>query len=181
MAELASKHVAATYARALFEAAKDVGKIDLINEEMQELVEILDGDHEFKEVVESPVISIRRKKKMLEAIFEGRLEEETLNFLYILLDKGRIHHFDLIAKTYKEEVSRYEGYASGTILTATALEEEQLAHFEEQTSKLFRKKVRLHNEIDPSIIGGVKIFLEGKIIDATVKQQLDSMLRNIKK
>lgn len=177
MAELT---VASTYARALFEAAKDAEKIDLINEELEALMTILEEEKDLKNLVLSPAISVRDKKQVVETIFEGRLSQELVNFLYILIDKGRINQLDRIARQYKKEVSTYEGYVTGTIYSANRLNEDKLAEFEKQVSKLLRKNVKLNNEIDVKLIGGVKILVEGKLIDASVKQQLDTMLENLK-
>lgn len=178
MAELT---VASTYARALFEAARDNDKIDLIRDELDELMQILETEKDLKAFALSPAIPIREKKQVLETIFENRLSQELVNFLYILADKGRINQIDRIARQYKEHVSAFEGYTSGTIYSVKLLEQDKLAEFEKQVSKLLRVKVRLYNEIDTKLIGGVKILVDGKLIDASVKKQLGTMLEDLKK
>ena len=55
------------------------------------------------------------------------------------------------------------------------LDEERLSKLEEQTSRLLQTKVRLENEIDPKLIAGVRILVDGKIIDASYRKKFEEM------
>lgn len=177
MAELT---VDLTYGQALFEAAADVNKTEVILEEGKELVELFQREPEFYEFVGTPVISAAEKKKVIDTILGDKISKELLNLIYVLIDKGRTKHFDKIIKRYQYLIDEKQGFSNGTIFSVNPLTADQLEVFEEKTGKLLQKNVKLENQMDASIIGGVRIFIEGKIIDATIRRRLDDLKESLK-
>lgn len=172
MAELT---VEITYGKAMFEAARDVNKVDLILDELKSVNEILQQEPEFREFFNTPVLSGPEKKKVVENIFTGQISDETLNFLMILIDKRRTASFGRIVREYQKLVEQDLGISLGTILSVEPLTDIQLSSFNEKTGNLLKKNVKLVNKLEPSILGGVKIFIEGKVIDASVRRQLQDL------
>ena len=172
MAELA---VDLTYGTALVEAARDVGKEEQILEEAQAVVQLIEDEPDLHQFINYPGGSADEKKEVLKNIFEGRICEELLNFLYILVDKRRTMNFGRIIKVYKSLVEKEEGVSYGTVYSVVKLSDERIAELEEQTSKLLQMKVKLENEIDPSLLAGFKVLVEGKIIDASYRKKFDEL------
>ena len=172
MAELA---VDLTYGTALMEAARDLGKEQQILDEAQAVVQILKDEPDLHKFINYPAVSAEEKKDVLKNIFEGRICEELLNFLYILVDKRRTMNFERIIKVYKSLVEREEGVSYGTVYSVVKLSDERMAELEEQTSKLLQMNVKLENELDPSLLAGFKILVEGKIIDASYRKKFDEL------
>ena len=172
MAELA---VDLTYGTALMEAARELGKEDQILEEAQAVVQLIEDEPDLHQFINYPGVSADEKKEVLKNIFEGRICEELLNFLYILVDKRRTMNFGRIVKVYKSLIEREEGVSYGTVYSVVKLSDERMAELEEQTSKLLQMKVKLENEIDPSLLAGFKILVEGKIIDASYRKKFDEL------
>ena len=75
----------------------------------------------------------------------------------------------------------YREQAYGKIYSARPLSEAQLTKFEEETGALLREKVQLKNKVDPSLLGGVKIMVDGKLIDASLRSQLKALEDKMKK
>jgi ATP synthase F1 delta subunit len=167
--------IATTYGTALFEAARDLNKIDVIDEELTALALIFRDEPDFFNLVCSPGIDAAGKKDSLTAVLEGRVAEELLNFLFILIDKRRIGGFPAIVKAYRAQVDENLGVAAGTVYSAVPLSEDKHKRLEDETGKLLQKSVRLDNLVDADIVGGVKIFIEGKLIDASVRKRLDTL------
>lgn len=172
MAELT---VDMTYGNALYEAGCELGMRDTFLREGQELSEIIDREPELDAFLKDPVVSENSKKTVLKNIFEGQISREMMNFLFILIDKGRAGRFTGIIREYRKLADKADGVADGRIISAAPLTEEQLAGFEDQVSDLFRIKVRLKNETDRSLIGGVRIFVNGRMIDTSLRKRLDDM------
>ena len=172
MAELA---VDLTYGTALVEAAREVGKENQILEEAQAVVQLIEDEPDLHQFINYPGVSADEKKEVLKNIFEGRIYEELLNFLYILVDKRRTMNFGRIIKVYKSLVEREEGVSYGTVYSVVKLSDERMAELEEQTSKLLQMNVKLENELDPSLLAGFKILVEGKIIDASYRKKFDEL------
>ena len=172
MAELT---VDMTYGTALFEAATEQGKTEQIKEEAQTVLDIMDAEPDLKAFVNYPAISAEEKKKTLRNIFEGKICDELMNFLYVLIDKRRMGQLSRIIRVYDDLLNHEEGVAYGTVYSAVPLDEKRLAEIEEETSKLLKENIKLTNEVDPSIIAGIKVLAEGKVIDASFRKRLDEM------
>ena len=172
MAELT---VDLTYGTALVEAARERGKEKQILDEAQAVAQLIDDEPDLHQFINYPGVSADEKKEVLKNIFEGRICEELLNFLYILVDKRRTMNFGRIVKVYKSLIEREEGVSYGTVYSVVKLSDERMAELEEQTSKLLQMKVKLDNEIDPNLLAGFKILVEGKIIDASYRKKFDEL------
>lgn len=168
-----------TYGSALLQAARETNKKEIILEEACQVLDIFEREPDLYAVINYPGISAEEKKTILKNLFEGNIERELLNFLYILVDKGRTRNFPKIVKACKEMINREEGYAYGTIFSVKPLEKGQLEKFEAETSKLLNCNVKLENELDPGLIGGVKILVDGRMIDASIKKRFEDLESNI--
>ncbi len=169
-----------TYGTALFEAAAETGKKEIIMEEATEVLGILQHEPDLHAFINYPAISPEEKKKVIENIFGGKICEELLNFICILIDKRRTMHFEKIVKVYKKLIDREVGLSYGTVYSVEPLTEERIRELEEETSKLFNTNVRLENETDPKLMGGIKILVEGKMIDASIRKKFDDLGSQIK-
>ncbi|HKM28275.1 MAG TPA: ATP synthase F1 subunit delta [Anaerovoracaceae bacterium] len=177
MAELT---VAMTYGNALFMAAQEVGKIDEIKEEIEAVNEVFQEEEDYFKLLNSPAVSTRNKKELVRSIFEGKVCQEVISFIYILIDKDRLLQFERIVRMYKQEANRAEGFGSGEIYSAVPLTDRQISKFEEQAGKVLNEKVKLVNKIDPGLIGGVKVLVDGKVMDASIKGRLNTLTHQIK-
>ena len=177
MAELT---VAMTYGNALFQAAKELDKKKLIKDELEEMIKLLKSEEEFLSFLNTPCVSAKEKKTVVNSIFNGKICDELLNFMFILIDKGRTRHLFKIAEIYDELLNQDEGFAYGKIYSAYPLPADKLAQFEAEAGKLIKENVRLENEIDKTLLGGVKILIDGKIIDASVKSRVEALAEAIK-
>lgn len=172
MAELT---VDLTYGSALYEAASELGmKEELLDEGMQ-IADLLNKESDFDVFLKDPAISPEDKKAVLKNVFTGKISNEMLNFLYVIVDKRRVGRFKYMIKEYKKLSDRDDGVAYGTIVSVEPLKEAHLKRFEEETSKLLKLNVRLENETDRSLIGGVRILVNGRIIDTSLRKRLDDM------
>ncbi len=177
MAELT---VEITYGKALFEAATDRNKVNVILEELKEISTIFQKNPTFNEFFNTPVISGSEKKQVIEQVFGDHISHEALSFLMVLIDKRRMTSFNRIVKEYHKLINQDHRISQGTIFSVEPLTDIQLSSFEEKTSKLLQKKVKLVNKTDATLLGGIKIFIEGKIIDASIRKQLRDLEGSIK-
>jgi len=176
MAELT---VALTYGHALFFAAKELDKISLIKEEAEALLEVIGREPDLRAFLNTPAIAASEKKSVISKIFYDRICIELLDLLFILIDKGRTRHLPKIIDTYKDLVNKEDGFSYGEILSVAPLDEGRLSRFEEETGKLLKLNVRLKNTPAEDLIGGVKIYIDGKVLDASIKGRLKDLKHNM--
>ncbi|MDR0569708.1 MAG: ATP synthase F1 subunit delta [Clostridiales Family XIII bacterium] len=167
--------IGTTYAAALYEAARDRDKIDLIAEELSGLLKVFDDEPQFLLLLCSPSVGAVAKKSLAAQVFKGKISDELLNFLFVLVDKRRIGQFRVIAKAYQKLLDERTGLSKGLAYSAVPLPAGKLARLEEETGKLLRKNVKLESLVDDQLIGGVKILIDGKLIDASVRKRLEDL------
>lgn len=175
MAELVSKR----YALALFEAAEDLGKINDFNDELDFLRTILEDEKDLLVLLCHPRIKKNEKKDLINRIFRDKLSLELVNLMYILIDKRRESNILDIIEKYKELYNEHENIVKVVAKTAVPMEDKSQNKLAEVLGNKLNKTVKLTNEVDKSVIGGVLLKVESKIIDGTLKGQLDSISKVI--
>jgi len=169
-----------TYGQALFDAAKERNMTGVISEEYKAVGEVFSDHPSLKKLFIVPTLSAPVKKAVAKTVFEGRISHEMLNFICILIDKGRVGIWDRIEKQYEKLVLESEGVTKGILYTIVPVDPERLSALEEKAGAALGKNVRLENRIDKSIIGGTVIYVDGKLIDASVRMRLENMKQRIK-
>jgi len=169
-----------TYGQALFGAAKDRGKINGIGEEYKAVSEIFTDNPGLRKLFSVPTVPVDDKKAIAGKIFGGRISQELLTFIYILIDKRRIGAWDGIGREYEKLVWESEGFTKGVLYSVLPAGKERMKAFEEKAAAATGKRVMLENRIDETIIGGVKIYVDGKLIDASVKGRLENMKQRVR-
>jgi len=169
-----------TYGQALFDAAKDLGKLGEIGEEYKAVSGVFAENPLLKKLFCVPSVSINDKKAVALKVFGCRISEELLNFIFILIEKRRISSWEGIGREYEKFLLEEEGLARGVIYSVLPVGNERLKAIEEKTAEVLGKRVQLVNHIDKTLIGGIKIYAGGKLIDASVKARLENMKQRIK-
>ena len=164
-----------TYATALYNLTQQTGETERILSELSLIAETFQLNPKYFLLLKNPKLGKTEKKGLVKELFQDRISVTLMNFLMVLFDKRRIGDFQGIAKHYREMVYEGNHIAEGLIVTATTLPEEQLRRAEEETSRLMGKEIRLKNKLDPAIIGGMKIYVDDQVIDASVRNRLKSM------
>ena len=172
--------VVTTYGKALFGVAEAYGKVDEILEEMIFIDHLFRQYPKYYSLLLNPGVEKSVKKLLIKEIFEGKITQVLLNFMMLLFDKRRFVSCGGITEQYQKYVSESRNLLEGMVVSAIPLEEDKVREIQETVSRLMRKEVTLHNKIDPQIIGGIKIFVEDKTIDASVQTRLKIMKDRLK-
>lgn len=141
--------VASTYGRALYEAAQDAGREEQILQELDALTELLESEKTLRELLVSPAVPADEKQEFTDKVLRGRISDEMVNFLFVLIDKERVWYLGRIARYYRRLYDQDRGITSGKIFSAVPLSEAQVSSSAEAVSGLLGKHVILENEVDP--------------------------------
>ena len=169
-----------TYGQALYEAAYEKGTVEEIAEEFNAVGKVFEDNPLLYRLFLIPIVSAMHKKEVAKNVFEGRISQEMLNFIYVLIDKRRVGAFENIRSYYEKFVWEADGLIKGIIYSAVPLEKEKVKAFEEKTGAALGTRVKLDSRVDKSLIGGAKIYIDGKLIDASVKTRLETMKQRMK-
>ncbi|MBS5926482.1 MAG: F0F1 ATP synthase subunit delta [Clostridium sp.] len=163
------------YALALYEVAKEKDKVDEYINDLREICDLIENNKDFYEVVKHPQISTKNKKRTFINIFKGKIDEELLSFLLILIEKDRILYLrEKLNEMEKIDLER-KNILSAVVKTAVPLLESEISDLQEKLEKQYNKKIIMTTEIDKSLLGGVYVRVGNDVIDGTIKSKLEEM------
>ncbi len=172
--------IAEVYARGLYGAAIDAGKTAEVRDELHQLESITNQNKMFCRFLQDPAISKVIKKEKIESIFKGKITDEVLHFLCLLVDKGRVALFHQITIEYDIIDDHEKNVGEGVIESAVPLSDEEMNRFNEEISDFYKKKIKLHNRVNKDLIGGVRIYAEGQLMDASLRTRLEQLHQKIR-
>ncbi len=178
MAKLISK----TYGDALFELAVEESKVDVLLEEIEQLQVILKDNADFGKMMSHPKISKEEKLQVAENVFKGRVSDELMGFLLIVISKDRYQDMDDILEYFVTEVKKYKGIGVATVTTAVPLKEEQCKKIEQKLlDTTDYKKMEIHYQIDTALIGGMVIRIGDRVVDSSISTKLNELQKELLK
>lgn len=164
------------YAEALVDISVQKGMIDAYQEEFKDLVDLYNTHSDLKLLLINPQIKAEAKKELITKLYKNKMKTELLNFVLLLIDKGRIKFLPSILDEYIQLANKHKNILDMTIISAAPLEDTQINALKEKYKALYNSSaVKANIEVDSSLIGGVKVRIGDKVIDGTVKGRLDSL------
>jgi F-type H+-transporting ATPase subunit delta len=174
------ERIAAPYARALFDFSVEKNIMHQITADFQNLDVFLNESDELMDYLSTPIFSNTAKIEILTKILKSQVNTDTFKFLMVLVERGRINVLRSVITNYLELV--YETASIKTIEVATAY---PLANLQKNTliQKLKEltnaREIRLVITVDSSLIGGFLIKTNSKVIDFTIKNQLQKLAKHL--
>ncbi len=173
------KGVAKRYAQALFGAARDGTTVEPLLADLEALEKLAATHPELIRFLESPMETDEAKHDLVVRLFKTRTSDLFLRLIFLLMEKKRIPHLLDIVAEYRRIVEESQGVAEARVTTAVPLEKDLADRLRRQLERLFRKKVRLIPRVDPRIIGGLFVMCEGKIIDRSIRSDLEKLREDL--
>jgi len=172
--------VARKYALALFRAARERGALDAVGGDLAAIGGLLRSDPDFARVLEMPDLPQSEKRAFAGRVLAGRVGPVAVEFLELLLTKGRFGLLAAVVERYRELVEEERGIVRARAVTAVRLTDAERAGLVERLQRVTGKQVLLSEVVDPAILGGVVVTVGDRIIDGSVRSTLrelrDSLL-----
>jgi F-type H+-transporting ATPase subunit delta len=172
------EEIARVYARALFEAAKDKGKLDVIREQLGQFVDALAESRDMQGFFFSPYFSSAEKRDGIgRAVSDA--DPELVKFLELLVEKHRMPVIFRVRRQYDEMWAKENKRLDVTVTSAVELDPnvvEQIgAEIENQTGH----KVELRSEVDDAILGGLVLKVGNMVLDASIRNRLEKLRKHV--
>lgn len=178
---MASDPVVRGYAEALFQVARAEESLDRVEEELTRLKNGLESNAEVKEFLSNLQISPEGKKSALFQIFGEKISTLTLNWINLVIDQGRQRRLPNIIEAFFTLAQESREKVTAEVVTSVPLSEDLVQRLERELSRASKKQVFLKPMVDESILGGVIVKIENKIIDGSVKHRLEEMKQEMVK
>ena len=169
-----AKRVSSIYGNALFELAAEENKMDALLSEVQTLQQILLENADLLSLLNHPEVSKIEKLDLLKNIFSGRASDEILGFLNIIVEKDRQKDIP--------KIFEYKGIGKVKVVSATELsarQKEKLTKRLLETTKYTSFEVDY--QVDPSVLGGLIIRIEDRVLDSSLKTQIEKLSKGLSK
>ena len=170
MAELAT--IARPYAEALFKAAGN----DLVGTSvwLDELANI-SSNAQLQQYAGNPSVTSAQTFEVISGVAKSKLPDAAKNFLRAVIDNGRISVLSEIASQFRALKNAQGGSSDATVFSAFSLEPGALAELQATLEKRFGRKLNLNLELQPELIGGVRVVVGDEVLDTSVKARLEQM------
>ena len=172
------EEIAQVYARALFEVAREQGKLDLVREQLGQFADALNDSNDLRVFFFSPYFSTEEKKDGLHRAVEGG-DPAIVNFLETLLERHRMPVIFRIRDEYGRLWDSENKLLPVEVTSAVDLDEATVKSIGERIGEQTGQRVELTSTVDPSILGGIVLRVGNSILDASIKHRLDQLRKQV--
>jgi len=172
------EEIAAVYARSLFEVAKDQDKLDLVRDQLGAFSDALSETRDLQVFFFSPYFSTAEKEDGLDRVVSDA-DPVVVNFLKLLIEKHRMPVVFRIRATYDTLWEQENKLLPVQITSAVELDKEIVSQLGDRIAEQTDRKVDISADVDPDIIGGIVVRVGNSVLDASVRNRLDQLRRQV--
>jgi F-type H+-transporting ATPase subunit delta len=175
----ATSPAAAAYAQALLELAEPAGKSDELADELEAFSTLMAQDKLFRGLLMDPAIASSERWGVLQRSFGGQASELFVNFLGVANEKNRFSLLPGIAVAYRQMLDQKQNRVRVEVTVAQGLDEQQMQEVQQRVSGALGKTAVIEQKVDQSIIGGLVIRVQDRVMDGSVKAQLEAIRKQL--
>lgn len=176
-----SSGIAARYASALFELAREANALAALEADVDMLAAALDASVDLRAMIASPIYGREEQAAAMTAV--GRklgLSELTLNTLGLMASKRRLFVLPQLVAALRARIAAEKGEVTAEVVSAKALSPAQADALSKTLKERFGKTVKLQTSVDEGLIGGLIVKVGSKMIDTSIRSQLASLQNAMK-
>ncbi len=174
------EEIASVYARSLFEVAKEQDKLDKVRDEIGEFADALDKSRELQVFLFSPYFSTREKSEGLDKAISGA-DETTVNFLKLLIEKHRMPVLFRVRAELDVLWEEENRLLPVTVTSAVELPKATVKQIGDRIAEQTDRKVDLSSKVDPDILGGIVVRVGNSVLDASIRNRLETLRKQVAK
>lgn len=160
------------YGAALFMLACEAGEKKNYANALKTVWECFCETPEYPVFLASPSVSQNERIKAIEAAFAARIPEHVLSFLMLLCEKGRMSCFESAMLEYNALLDASEHIFNAKVISAAPLTDAEKEKLKKKLETVYHGTVHMTYEVDPSLLGGLIVDVDGKILDGSLRQRL---------
>lgn len=171
--------MAQPYANAFIQMASNKESLDKVISDLTS-IEVALESKDLVQALSNPLISLDRKKEIVKSIFQGKIDGNTLNFLMVLCDRGRIDCLATVASLGLEMAYKQASVEVAHVVTSSDMSDnQQEALVAKLKSMTDVKQVKLAITVDKTLIGGFTVQVGSRIIDTSIQGQLRKLASHL--
>ncbi|MET1014885.1 MAG: F0F1 ATP synthase subunit delta [Paenisporosarcina sp.] len=167
------------YALALFQLAQEHNQLTQVEEDLREVKVVFKGNSELQAMLASPKLTLDRKKELVRELF-GKANPLVVNTLQVLIDRKRINETVEVANEFATLSNEAQGIADAKVYSTRPLTDDERASISSAfAKKIGKQSLRIENEIDPSLLGGIRVQIGNNIFDSSISAKLDRLKKQL--
>lgn len=168
--------VASRYAKSLLDLSIEKNILDKVNTDMVQLSEVCAESKELISVLNNPTINSDKKSDIFSALFKGKIEDVSLDFINLITKHSRESLIPTIAQSFTKLYKTHNNILDVELISAVALDEATKSKIMDKVKSHFDgATIQLTEKIDASILGGFIVKIGDKQIDSSVASQLTNL------
>ena len=171
--------IARLYGGSMYDLAAEEQLTDTVLEQMQTIRQLFRENPDYVKLLSEPSIPKEERTKLLDEAFGKEAERYLVNFLKLLCERGILGEYGGCCEEFTRRYNMDHNIATAVVTSAVTLTDEQMAALKDKLEKISGKTVDLTQKTDPGVLAGLKVELEGKQLDGTVKSRLDDLSRKL--
>ena len=160
------------FAEALFSLARESGQELAYGDGLRYVRDAFRETPEYAALLSVPTIPQREKEALLEEAFGAQIPEEVLSAVELLCRKGRIRELEDVEREYESLYRAFTAVIEAEAVSAIPLTPEQKEQLRRKLEKLTGNTVEVTYTVDPSILGGIRVTMEGRVLDGSLAGRL---------
>jgi ATP synthase F1 delta subunit len=172
------EEIATVYARALYEAATDAGKVDAVREQIGQVAEALEADRDVQVFLFSPYFSSEEKKEGLRKAISGA-DDLVTNFLELLVENHRMPALFRIRREIDRLWDEENKRLPVAITSAIELDKKVIKQIGDRIAEQTGQKVELTTSVDPDVLGGLVVRVGNTVLDASIRHRLEQLRKQV--
>lgn len=179
MGVVVESRAAARYAKAMLDNAREKGTLDVVREDFRTIEQAIDDSRPLQRMLASPIVDSDKKIAVLREIFGGKVSDDVMRFLDVLSEKGRDPLLRDVAMAFRNMLGDERGIVSADVVVAEDLDDRLKQEIQSRLASMTGKQVEARFRVDSSLVGGFTAKIADKMIDASVRNQLDRLRKSL--
>lgn len=168
--------MAGRYATALLELALEEKALDKVAADLEAFAKLLDENKELQRLVKSPLFTANEQMKALKAVLDkAKIKGIAANFLLTVAQNRRLFAIAAMIRMFRLMVAYHRGESQAEVTVAEPLADKYVEALAAALKAATKRDVRLDIRVDPAILGGIKVKLGSRMIDASLKTKLNAI------
>ena len=166
--------IASRYGLALYSIAVERNEVYPLQLEAKELKKVLLENPDFITLLSNSFITHEEREKIVDKSLAA-FDKDIVSLIKLLIRNNRTRYIIDVLNAFNSQCNNARNVEEGLVYSVNPLDEQSKKQLEKKISKLENVEVELVNRIDPNLIGGIKVVINGHIYDGSIKSKLEQM------
>ncbi|MBQ2876887.1 MAG: ATP synthase F1 subunit delta [Clostridia bacterium] len=167
------------YGKALFEITEELGTTERVLSDMDIARRLFSDSPEYLKLLDTPAVPKEERARLADEAL-GSLDTHLTNLIKILSEHHTAYIFPKVCEEYRKLYDNARGIERAVAVSAVPMTKEQISALTARLERMTGKTVKLKNDVDPSILGGLIVRIGAKQLDGSVRAGLDSFEASLK-